>query len=268
MTQPIKPLFEHTVTSWQELWDLATYFADDMGFIFRGQRCSDWFLETSLDRLLRRLKPEGVDLDSTYDFLLHHFALSLRGRSEVKKDCIANIDELWALGQHYGLATPLLDWSRSLYVALYFAFEDFTPSESGYRSVWALSLSQTVLAKMDEFNAGKKENKQFRMVEPISDNNPRLISQSGLFTKQPLNFSVTEWVIDNLPHQAPFLMKISIKEDERFKILQSLKLMNIHPGSLFPEPDGAAKYCNLLLELYNQKNNLRLYNNSLDQNID
>jgi len=253
MSNTIKPFLEYEVKSWQEIWNLATYFADDMGFIFRGQRSSNWTLETSLDRHLRRIEPEGIDLDSTYNFVLQNFALSLRGRSDVNKDHIGNIDELWALGQHYGLATPLLDWSRSLFVALYFAFEDFTKSESGYRSVWALNISQNVLDAMDKFNLGKDENKQFRIVEPLSDSNPRLISQSGLFTKQPLNFSVQDWVIENLPHNAPYLMKIMINEQERFKILTSLKLMNIHPASLFPEPDGAAKYCNLLLELLSDK---------------
>lgn len=254
MSKPIKPFVEYEVKSWAEIWDLSTYFAEDMGFIFRGQRCSDWTLETSLDRHLRRIKPEGINLDSTYDFVLQNFALSLRGRSDVNKDHISNIDELWALGQHYGLATPLLDWSRSLFVALYFAFEDFNESESGYRSVWALNISAKVLAVMNKFNEGKEENKQIRIVEPLSDSNPRLISQSGLFTKQPIDFNIPDWIVDNLPHDAPYLMKISIKEEERLKILTSLKLMNIHPGSLFPEPDGAAKYCNLLLELLSNKN--------------
>ncbi|MEI9846487.1 FRG domain-containing protein [Enterobacter hormaechei] len=259
MNKPINPLFEYTVKSWSEIWELATYFADDMGFIFRGQRCSSWTLETSLDRHLKRIKPEEINLDSTYDFVLQNFALSLRGRSDIDKDHISNIDELWALGQHYGLATPLLDWTRSLFVALYFAFEDYNISDSGYRSVWALNLSGTVLNAMNKFNEGKEENKQFRIVEPISDKNPRLISQSGLFTKQPINFSIPDWVKDNLPDDAPYLMKISINESERMKILSSLKLMNIHPASLFPEPDGAAKYCNQLLELLSHKNNTSLF---------
>ncbi|MGX9912406.1 FRG domain-containing protein, partial [Enterobacter hormaechei subsp. hoffmannii] len=154
MNKPINPLFEYTVKSWSEIWELATYFADDMGFIFRGQRCSSWTLETSLDRHLKRIKPEEINLDSTYDFVLQNFALSLRGRSDIDKDHISNIDELWALGQHYGLATPLLDWTRSLFVALYFAFEDYNISDSGYRSVWALNLSGTVLNAMNKFNEG------------------------------------------------------------------------------------------------------------------
>ncbi|MFL7890110.1 FRG domain-containing protein [Enterobacter pseudoroggenkampii] len=131
------PVTEQTYDDWIQFTNHLSYFADDMGFIFRGHHNSDWKLETSLDRTLLRIKPAGIDLGSTYNFVLDMFAKNLRGRTSINKNIETNADELWSLGQHYGLATPLLDWSRSIFVALFFAFESHLPSPSGFRSIWA-----------------------------------------------------------------------------------------------------------------------------------
>lgn len=247
------PFVTHTYATWKEFLTDNQYFADDMGFVFRGHASSSWELETTLDRLLKRLNPQGIDLDSTYEFLLKEFVHSIRARSGAKKDFNINDEELWSIGQHYGLATPLLDWSRSLYVAVFFAFENATPSESGFRSIWALNLCPFVLDKIEEFNYGKNKKNHFKMIDPISDENPRLIAQTGLFTRQPLKYSIVNWVKDTLPSDAPYLIKINVPESERLPILRHLRIMNIHHGTLFPDIEGAAKYCNHTLELLSNK---------------
>lgn len=249
------PFITHTYKNWKSLLGDNQYFADDMGFVFRGHGDSEWALETTLDRLLTRINPLGIDLDSTYDFLLKEFVHSIRARSGVQKDLELNHEELWCIGQHYGLATPLLDWSKSLYVALFFAFENAAPSTSGFRSVWALNLCPFVRNKINEFNSGKDKKHHFIVTDPISDENPRLIAQTGLFTRQPLKFSIVEWIKATLPPDAPYLIKINVLEPERHSILKHLRLMNIHHGTLFPDIEGAAKYCNQTLELLSGKRN-------------
>ena len=243
----------HSYSSWKGFLNDISYFSNDMGFIFRGHGCSSWKLNTTLDRLFERIEPEGIDLDSTYDFLLAEFVKSIRGRSGISKDILQNNEELWALGQHYGLATPLLDWTHSIFVAIFFAFENPTPSKTGHRAIWAFHTHSSVIDKMETFNSGKDFKDIFKLIEPISDENPRLITQSGLFTKLPLNFDFINWVKTELLGDAPYLIKINLPESERVNILKHLRLMNIHPATLYPEVDGAAKFCNLTLELLTEK---------------
>ncbi len=244
---------EYKITAWDDFGLVVSYFANELGFIFRGQRDSDWPLSTSLDRLIERIKPE-IDIDSTYDFLITEFVKSIRGRTQTQKGLLAEGDELWALGQHYGLATPLLDWSKSIYVAVFFAFEDPTPSASGWRSVYALH-QNSVEKILEKHNSKKYYRDKFAFVDPVTDHNPRLISQSGLFTRQPIGFNFSEWIQKNFKGQneAPYLMKISIPDSERLNVLKHLRQMNIHHGTLFPDLHGASKYCNDTLELLSSK---------------
>lgn len=262
MSKSNGPFIEYTFNSWDEFLSNNGYFADDMGFVFRGHGCKNWNLETTLDRLLRTIDPQGIELDSTYEKILTEFIKSLRGRSQINKSIIENENELWALGQHYGLATPLLDWTSSIYVALFFAFENSNVSESGYRSIWAFHNSPTVKEIMKKFNDGKPNKEHFAFIEPISDENPRLITQSGLFTKHPINFNLIDWVKENMEPDAPYLIKINLPDKDRLNILKHLRLMNIHPATLFPEVDGAAKYCNQTLELLTHKRKDQLARNT------
>lgn len=105
-------------------------------YIWRGQRDSAWNLESSLDRLLHGKSPSvRNELAKRH---LEKFKYAARGRRGAHPARIDDENEWWALGQHHGLATPLLDWTESPFVALYFAFEKTQPPKSRKRAVWAL----------------------------------------------------------------------------------------------------------------------------------
>ncbi|MFQ2544214.1 FRG domain-containing protein [Aeromonas caviae] len=242
---------EIKLDSWLEFVEFCDfYWSENFGLYFRGQRDSSWGLNTTLDRF-------SLTLDNrcggTYNIVLSNFIKSLRGRSNIIKDQEKNEDEIWAIGQHNGLATPLLDWTTASYIALFFAFEENIPSSTGYRTIWAIH--KYLEEEMGVYNEGKNKQEVFTFIDPITDHNPRLISQSGIFTKQPLEFNFEQWVRDRWSGviNKPVMFKVLLPDSERIRILTNLRLMNIHPATIYPDILGAAKHSQHELTLLSER---------------
>jgi len=96
---------------------------------FRGQLSSKWNLHSSLDRAVE-VTGKGptssftthTDRAVTEDRLLFRFKQQAHRYLQYLPDDEDLISWL-ALMQHHGVPTRLLDWTRSPYVAAYFAFE-------------------------------------------------------------------------------------------------------------------------------------------------
>jgi hypothetical protein len=104
------------------------------GHVFRGQSNAQWLLSTTLERAGQRygwsvnaLRNREVVLLDTFQRRAHHFV-------NAPPD-INNRLEWFALMQHHGAPTRLLDFSHSFYVAAFFAME-FAQEDA---AVWALS---------------------------------------------------------------------------------------------------------------------------------
>ena len=230
--------------------------------VYRGQRGYTWPLSPTLARKF----PGELIREADRDQLLENFRLAMRGRGPD----LTSIDEaeVWAYGQHVGLATPLLDWSKSPFVSLYFAFSepDQGNEDNPSRAVYCLDLTR-LKAELPEL-----------FLEPKSNDNSRLVNQAGLFTLTPAGRESLESYIINaleessavdfggfvdLPTEddgfefpvdetakrlSSYLCKIHVPNERRVECLAMLRKMNIHHGSLFPDPFGAAQYCNDWLE--------------------
>ncbi|WP_053057088.1 FRG domain-containing protein [Vibrio parahaemolyticus] len=244
-------IVEIELNSWMEFVEFCDfYWSQDFGLYFRGQRDSNWGLNTTLDRFSQTLDRR---CGGTYKTLLSSFTKSLRGRSNVAKEIDRNEDEIWAIGQHNGLATPLLDWTTASYIALFFAFEEDTPSSTGKRTIWAVH--KYIAEEMEVFNENKTAEDEFKFVDLITDHNPRLLSQSGVFTKQPIAFNFESWIEERWKGitDRPVMFKVHLPDSERVRILTNLRQMNVHHTSIYPDVIGAAKYAQHELSLLNEK---------------
>lgn len=249
---------EIRLDSWREFYELNTeLFSTGSTFIYRGQTNYDWQLESTLDRLESRYSTRKF-LDEkrsrslncvpfTRKQHLRAFKNAIRGRRGPNPPPLNEAD-CWALGQHHGLATPLLDWTRSPFVALFFAFEEeqyFLPdgkcAEPEHRGVYILSINPFFKDPKDDLHV-------VRLVSPDADANNRLISQAALFIQMPRNTNLESYVKEHLKDRTSgaTFTKIKISNNGRDECLVALNKMNINHMTLFPDIEGAAKHVNSL----------------------
>lgn len=256
---------EVKLQSWKHFYDLACdELLDETGYIWRGQSCDNWKLEPSLDRLLEG-KSETEHREETNKHL-DRFQYAMRGRlgSGSLQPNKRDLNEWWALGQHQGLATPLLDWTKSPFVALYFAFSKEESDQTPMRAVYAIQRDK-IHNRSNEIRqkwSGDSPAPTIEFVSPFIGDNPRLINQGGLFSKAPPSVTIRQWIEKHMPEEdypeamesgegiLANLIKIGIPDAGREECLRALNRMNINHLTLFPDPFGASEYCNKSLSIF------------------
>lgn len=217
--------------------------------LFRGQRNGSWALTPSI----ARLNDNGTYKQEFADQQIESFKYSIRGRTKIPVSQL-NTEDVWALGQHYGLWTPLLDWSRSPFVAMFFAMSEPNPKDESPRN-YSRSIFRINRTKL----AGLMDDSFF--INPLSSDHDRLISQDGIFTLSPAGETTLEYQIINALAESgvdvdkpavlkEFICKIHIpvdNESDREKAVLALRRMNLHYANLYPDLVGSSLYCNELL---------------------
>lgn len=193
-------------------------------FIFRGQGDSTWELEPTLDRFIR--ERALFDRETTLTALLEQFTRNVCGLDYLRTSAVN--ERAWELlGRHHGLPSPFLDWTKSGYVAAFFAFSDPGAAKAENVTVW--TLDRNIFAK-----------RPIPEIELIDDSeavrsNQRAAEQRGIFLRiGSITSSVTDLLADGL-------VAIDLPVRMRDDALADLDLMTINDRSLFRDLDGAAR---------------------------
>lgn len=189
---------------------------------FRGQSNSAWPLLTTLDRW--RTFQSNQERTEYYRRLMATFREEIVGIEASGR--VPDGDALELLARHHGLPSTLLDWSRSPYVAAYFAFEGALQKNGAVAAaIWACNCQKLDIGSEVDLIVDRN----------LLWYNRRALEQGGVFMR--VNTISTE--ITDLLGSAVTKYEISLS-DARIA-MRYLEAMNITASTLFRDFDGAAR---------------------------
>ena len=261
------------VSSWQEFLDVLqnirleyqTRSADGFSplILYRGLSDSNWKLETTLERQFN----SSWSIKKYY-MMVYTCAPQIESFLESswnlgsQKDLFSDINdfsefsadlphyEYWAYLRHNGFPSPLLDWSKSPYIALFFAFCE--QSKADYASLYVY------VESAEGGKGGIVGAPMITVKEPYIKTHKRHFLQQSYYTiateinaKNPKDHTF-------VPHESVFQMnrkdqdilkKIVLPRSIRRDILTILNDYNINYYSLFQTEDSLIKSLALLKEI-------------------
>lgn len=277
----IAPLFVHS-----KLPAGSHLEARQQQFLWRGMADPSWALQSSLSRFAsKEIKKTRVGwlsevsrmttrhliefmrqvrglklLDRSHDDLFRYllgeqsavdFLTVYEGMDPAEKNLTL---ELFALGQHFRLNTPFLDWTLIPLISLYFAFQEqgSRPDGVGQRVVFALNRTQ-----VESIQRKPPVDSTLLVLESMAHDNSRVMAQSGVFTFSPEHKPVDQWVVSKCkdprfapPSETPVLIRFLIQNVDRKQCLDDLAALNIHARTVFPDLFGASDHANFQLESF------------------
>lgn len=157
-------------------------------------------------------------------------------------------DQWWAIGRHYGLVTPLLDWTEKPYIAAYFALWDLfsiMKSSGGF-----VEFSGREVAIYRLFNNKQLVGEGLRVVKPLVDELGRMQQQRSVFTwLDSEKFFELQGFLDNTG-RGDLLTQIILSEQTVLDGLGDLSAHGIDHRLLFPDLTGAALYANTRWDIF------------------
>lgn len=231
------------------------------GWAFRGEVSAAWPLATSLARRLEIYSPNRTLWPLRESRALRIFR---RKAHNYLQDGGALQDDLRCLAmmQHHGAPTRLLDFTKSAYVAAFFALEGAETDASVYALNTPLLWTAAPQAApdltrdtIDPRRAGNFERYFMRNEHPViwfgepSEMDRRLVAQAGLFVVPGKIDCPLEQILQAYNPHDVLITKFVLPLAMRAEAMKALYRMNVTYATLFPDLEGLAQASAYELEM-------------------
>lgn len=237
-----------------DTWDQFIRLTGELdGWAFRGQRNAAWPLISSLSRHLMSFVPQRslwVEREARSIRVFRRKAHNYLNDPQVLEDPLRCL----ALMQHHGAPTRLLDFTKSPFVAAYFALERSTEPSAVFAlntpAIWDLAPTDFPGLSRDEVDP--RDPERFKRyftgtANPVvwtgepNQLDRRLVAQSGMFVLPGAVDETIDKLLEGYSSPSPLILKYSLSPDMRLAGMRELYRMNITYATLFPDLDGLAR---------------------------
>ncbi|MFZ6847003.1 FRG domain-containing protein [Undibacterium sp. RuRC25W] len=246
------------ISSWNEFISLTSKYD---GWAFRGLPDADWQLRSSLSRYLHSFVQDKTSWCQREERAIRIF----RRKAHIYlQDSSVLLDHLrcLALMQHHGAPTRLLDFTKSPFVAAFFALYRTTKNSAVFAldtpKLWTVVPSNAPTLYRDMIDP--RVNGNFERYFATNNNeviwvgepeqmDRRLVAQSGTFVVPGVLDKTLEEVIQQYEEGDTLIKKIVLPPSIREEAMLSLYRMNITHATLFPDLDGLSRSIGYELEI-------------------
>lgn len=207
-------------------------------FIFRGQRDSKWRLQTGFHRRNRY----NLSRFESFDIPLLHAETSAKTKHVFDLTKPLENAAFYAILQHHGYPTPLLDWTHSPFVAAFFAFRNIVSREQAGNARIFVFDAKSWREDFNQLPLVKALRPHFSLLKPLALENPRMAPQQSVFSVTNIS-DIESYLRDRSSEKSKkYISAIDIPSSQRSEALNDLSLIGISAASLFPGLDGICEF--------------------------